>query len=337
MKVKIQDIAYYLPERILTNTELIQQYPHWNLEKAEKRSGVLERHIAKDNETALDLGVEACKKLFAKNPELREKVDSIIFCTQSPDYIIPSNSCLLQKELGFSDNIFAFDFNLACSGFVYGLAIAQGLIISGMLKNILLVTSDTYSRYLHAEDRSARILFGDGGAVSWITSSENSSKGIIDIECSTSGKDFKSFYIPAGGCRVPKSEETAVPARDRHGNVRTAENIHMEGISVLAFVNSKVFRQIKSMMKKQNLSVDDIDLFVFHQGSQLALEALQRLIKIPPEKILNNISKIGNTVSASIPIALKDALDQNKVQKGGKVLLTGFGAGLSWGTAILEM
>jgi 3-oxoacyl-[acyl-carrier-protein] synthase III len=336
VKVKIQDIAYYLPEKILTNLELSQKHPNWNVEKVEKLSGVTERRVASENETALDLALEACIALFTKNPKLSEKVDGIIFCTQSPDYIMPSNAFLLQKELDLSENILAFDFNLACSGYIYGLAIAQGLIISKVARNILLVTSDTYSKYINLGDRSASVLFGDGGAVSWITVSD-SSQGIIDIECSSSGKDFKTFYIPAGGCRIPKSKKTAIPIQDENGNIRTAENIHMDGMKVLSFVNSQVTRQIKTVLKKKLLSVEDIELFVFHQGSKLALDALQRIIKIPPEKVFNNIQKIGNTVSASIPIALKDALDQNKISRGGKVVLTGFGVGLSWGTAILEM
>ena len=199
----------------------------------------------------------------------------------------------------------------------------------------MLINTDTYSKYIHAQDRSARVLFGDAAAVTWITAS-NSTQGIIDIQCSTSGKDYEKFIIPAGGCRMPKSKATTTPKIDNSENVRTLENIHMDGMGILVFVNSKVPKQIHCILKRNALTIDDIDLFVFHQASKLALDSLTRLLKINSKKVYKNIQDIGNTVSASIPIALKDAIDSKKINQGEKVLLSGFGVGLSWGTAIIQ-
>jgi 3-oxoacyl-[acyl-carrier-protein] synthase-3 len=165
----------------------------------------------------------------------------------------------------------------------------------------------------------------------------DSGSRILDIECSTYGKLYDKFIIPAGGCRIPKSKETSVPIADKSGNIRTQEHIYMDGMGILVFISSKVPQQIRRILKRNNLAVDDIDLFLFHQASKMALDRLTRLLDLKPEKVYNNITRVGNTVSASIPIALRDAMDEKKIVRGSKVLLCGFGAGLSWGSAIIEI
>ena len=336
MRIKIEAIEYYLPAKIISNDDLKAENPSWDINLLESRLGVAKRHIADDNETALDLALQACKKLFAKSKDIKNQIDSIIFCTESPDYILPPNSCILHKMLDLSDDVFAFDFNLACSGYIYGLALAQGLICSGNAKNILLINADTYSKYINKQDRSTRMLFGDGAAVSLITAS-NSTQGLIDIQCSTSGKDYDKFIIPAGGCRKPKSVETSLPVVNESGNVRMLENIHMDGMGILVFVNSKVPLQLLSLLERNGLTIDQIDLFAFHQASKMTLDSIERLLKIKPGKVFRNLKEIGNTVSASIPILLKDAIDKGRVSTGDKVVLSGFGVGLSWGAAIVEI
>ena len=336
MRVKIKDISYHLPECVVTNEELHRENPSWDMNIVEERSGVVTRHIVKENETSLDIAVKACEYLLSRNDDLKGKIDGIIFCTESPDYILPPNSCILHKILDLPEDVLAFDFNLACSGYVYGLALAQGLIFSNMAKNILLVTAETYSKYIHTRDRSSRVLFGDGAAVSWITASD-STQGIIDIQCSTSGKNYKKFIIPAGGHRMPLSEETSIANTDKNGNVRTLENIYMDGMGILTFVKLKVPKQVRSILSRNNLTTDQIDLFVFHQASKMVLDALTRSLRLGEEKVYRNVHKVGNTVSASIPIALKNALDDGLASRGSKILISGFGVGLSLGTAIIEM
>lgn len=301
----------------------------------ESRAGVKKRHIARDGETALDLAFEACKKLFIARKEVRDLIDGIIFCTQSEDHIMPPNSCILHKKLELSEDLFALDFNLACSGYIYGLALAEGLILSGRAKNILFVTADTYSKFINKKDRSARVLFGDGAAVSWITRSE-SEEGVLDILCATAGIHYDKFMIPAGGCRMPRSTETSISKTDSSDNVRTDEEIHMDGMAVLSFINSKVPGQIRKLLQRNGKTVEDVDLFVFHQASKMALDSLTTLLKISPDKVFRNLEGIGNTVSASIPIALQEARERKILPPGKTVLLSGFGVGLSWGSALMQ-
>lgn len=335
MKVRIKDIEYFLPESVITNEDLNKDNENWDMRLVQERAGVISRHIAKADQTALDLAAKACERLFTKKENNKRYIDGIIFCTQSPDYIMPPNSCILHKILDLPDSVFALDVNLACSGYIYGLAIAQGLVCSGISKNILLVNADTYSKYINKDDRSVRVLFGDAAAVSWITKSD-SLRGIVDIHCATAGKYYDKFIIPAGGCRMPKSKKTSMKHVDSSGNKRTLENIYMDGMGILGFVNSKVPRQVTQILRKNRLKVSDVDLFVFHQASKLALDSFVRLLNVDPDKVFRNLSTIGNTVSASIPIALKDAVDKGRLSIGDKVVISGFGAGLSWGTAIIN-
>lgn len=336
MKCTIKAIAYELPQRIVDNDELHRENPAWEMARVEARAGVLRRHIARDDETALDLSIAACEKLFAEHPQAKADVDAIVYCTQSPDHVMPPNSCLLHGKLGLSESVLAFDFTLACSGFIYGLAISRGLLLSGAAGNVLLVTADTYSKYIHPGDRGARVLFGDAAAVTWLGLSA-AGDGISDIQCATSGKDGGKFMIPAGGSRLPRSEKTGQPVTDRSGNVRTPEHIHMDGLGVLSFFNSRVPGHVRGILERNQLTVADVDLFVFHQASKVVLDYIIGALKIPPEKAPCNLRDIGNTVSASIPIALKDAMDHGQASPGQTVLLCGFGVGLSWGSAILEL
>ncbi len=337
MSIRFEDIAYALPAQIISNADLVAENSSWDITRIEGRSGVLERHIAGADETALDLAVEACRQLFQRHPDLPARVDALIVCTQSPDYIMPPNSCLLHKSLELAEEVLAFDFNLACSGFVYGLAIIKGLVAAGMARNVLFVTGDTYSRYIHANDRSARVLFGDGVAATWITSSAGQGAGVVDILCGTMGALYDRFIIPAGGLRMPKSQQTAQPQVDESGNIRTAENIYMDGMGIMEFVLAKVPAQVRTLLTRNQMTVADIDLFVFHQASKLVLDSLARVLRIPPEKMFQNIAHLGNTVSATIPIALKEAMDAGMLQRGQKVLMSGFGVGLSWASAIAEV
>ncbi|MFA5865485.1 MAG: ketoacyl-ACP synthase III [Phycisphaerae bacterium] len=336
MKAIIKDIAYHLPETLVSNDQLRRENPSWDMNMIAEKTGVYQRYIAQEKETALDLARVACQKLFGQHKNLQTQVDGLIFCTQSPDHIMPPNSCILHKYLDLSEDVMAFDLNLACSGYIYGLGLAQGLISSGLATNVLLVTGDTYSKYIHKMDRSSRVLFGDGASASWIMRSD-SEQGILDIQCSTSGKYYDKFIIPAGGCRLPKSAESAVLKFDNNGNGRSLDNIHMDGMGILAFVNSKVPKQIQSILMRNALTLDDIDLFIFHQASKMALDSLIRLLKIPPEKVVQNLAEVGNTVSTSIPMCFKFAMDSGRISQGSKILLCGFGVGLSWGTVIIQM
>lgn len=309
MTAAISAIAYALPARVVTNAELAIEHPEWDMARVETRTGVLRRHIA-ERETAFDLACTAARLLIDKHPGAQQ-ADAILFCTQTPDSVMPPNSALLHEYLGLGDRVFALDYTLACSGFVYGLAQAQGLITAGIASSILLVTADTYSRIIDPDDRGPRVLFGDGAAVTWITPGE---RGLVDVALATSGRDHRAFMVPRGT------------------NV-----LHMDGMQVLGFVQSHVPGQVRELLTRNGLSVKDIDLFVFHQASRLALDTLGRVLRIPAERMYSNLARVGNTVSASIPMALRDAMDEGRAGPGSRVLLCGFGVGMSWASAIVDL
>ncbi len=334
MGISLKAIEYYLPVKTVSNADLELLHPTWDLKKVGEKSGVLSRHIAAEGETAFDLACKAVDKLFLNSVVKKEDIDGIIFCTQSPDYIMPSNAFLIHKFFEFGNNVWSFDYNLACSGFIYGLSICRGMIETGMGKNILLITADTYSKYINEGDRSTTVLFGDGAAVTLISQTDISS--VIDIELASSGKEFESFYIPSGGCRIPKSEETKKMITDHSGNQSTQENIQMNGFAVWKFISVTVPEQIKDLLYKNNLTISNIDFFGFHQASKLTLDSLAKALKIENRQTFSNLENIGNTVSASIPIALKQAEEQGKLKRGDLILLSGFGVGLSWGSAIVK-
>ena len=332
----IEAISCAFPANLVTNEQLASEYPNWDFERLEKRTGVLTRYVAAEQETALDLALVACRNLDSQGQLRPQEIDVLIFCTQSPDYIMPPNSCVLHGKLGLRPEVLAFDITLACSGYIYGLRLADSLIQSGAAQRVLLATADTYTRYIHPGDRATRCLFGDGGAVSIISQSQNG-RGIRDIQCGTAGAQYHKFIIPAGGMRVQRSPETAKEKTDPSGNVRTNEHIKMDGMGVLSFFNATVPSSVRETLQRNALSIEDVDLFVFHQASQVILDSLRAALEIPAEKMIYDLAEVGNLVSASIPVALKRAFERGQAKPGQLALLCGFGVGLSWGTALVDL
>ena len=326
-------VDYVLPQHEVTNLELEERHPEWQMEQVVLRTGVESRRWCRNDETALDLGEAAVRRLTARLGLDIDLVDTILFCTQTPDYVMPPNSTLLQHRLGLKKSVAALDFTLACSGYVYGLYLAKALIRSEMAANILLVTSETYSKWMHPDDRGPMTLFGDGAAATWIAAGD---PGIGDFVLGTDGGNASCFMVPAGGARQPIVEEMNRPVEDQRGGVRTPRNLTMNGAAVLDFVKREIPSAVGSLLNKSNLTMDGIDLVVFHQASRLTLDTLNRALRVPPSKQFSNIAQIGNTVSASIPIALRDAEVQGVLQPGMQVLVVGFGVGLSWGAALLK-
>ena len=332
----LEAISFALPTTQLTNDELRAAYPNWDFDRLEKRAGVFTRHIAAEGETALDFARRACDQLESQGLLRANEIDTIIFCTQTPDYIMPPNSCLLHGKLRLKPGVMVLDINVGCSGYMYGLMVADSLVKSGAARRVLLATGDTITRYIHPGDRAIRCLFSDGSAVSILTHSENG-RGIRDIRCGTAGEHCKRVIIPAGGMRTSRSVETAKEEVDYSGNVRTSEHIKMDGLGVLSFFNSIVPCSVTEMLVRNGLSVADVDLFVFHQASQVALDSLRTVLNIPVQKMVYDLAEIGNLVSASIPVALKRAYDRGQAKPGQLALLCGFGVGLSWGTALIDL
>lgn len=333
--IGIGAISVALPKFVVTNQDLSRAHPEWRMEAVERKTGVFQRHVAAVDETALDLAISACRDLFRTHQGLRERVDGLIFCTQTPDYVMPPNACVLHGRLELGDKVMAFDTNLACSGYVYSLVLAQSLISSGACTNVLVVTADTYSKLINPGDRSARSLFGDGAAVTWVAAGAGGR--IVDAICETSGSGFRSFYIPAGRMRQPATPETSEEVVDASGNRRSLNEIHMDGMGVLSFANTKVPDQVSRLLERNAVGIGDIDLVVFHQASKVALDSLTRRLGLSEVQVFRNLATVGNTVSASIPMALSQAMSEDRAKSGDLVLLCGFGVGLSWASALVRV
>ena len=332
MCAKILDIEYYIPEGVLTNSHLEEKFSEYSAQQIEKKVGIKQRHIVSEDETALDIAYNAGKKILQNYD--KNLIDFVLLCTQSPDYYLPTSACILQDRLGLQTDIGAMDFNLGCSGFIYGLGLAKGLINSGIATNILLITSETYSKHIHPQDRSNLSIFGDGAAAIIITKSEK--EKIFNFVLGTDGKGYNNLIVPNGGMRC-RYQENAEEKVDQSGSIRTDNNLFMDGPEIFNFTIKKVPTVVSNVLEKNNLNLNNIDFVIFHQANSYILEYLRKKIKIPKEKFYINLENTGNTVSATIPIALKDCLDKKLINKGELILLIGFGVGYSWGGTIIEI
>jgi 3-oxoacyl-[acyl-carrier-protein] synthase-3 len=333
----IEAIEYYLPEAVLSTSDLAKAFPGWSIEKIDEKTGIHERHIAAPDECASDLGVAAARKLFNSGVCQPDNIDFILFCTQSPDYFLPTTACLLQDRLGIPTSAGALDFNLGCSGFIYGLGLAEGLVSSGQARRILLITAETYSKFIHDQDRSVRTIFGDGAAATLIGAIEtDGAPPIGPFVYGTDGSGGPNLMVPTGAARTPRTKDSGCAREDETGNVRSGDNLVMNGPEVFNFTISAVPQCVSSLLAKAQVDASAIDLFVFHQANRYMLEHLRKRMKIPQESFYVHMSDCGNTVSSTIPIALKHAHQNDRLQPGMTCALVGFGVGYSWGGALMR-
>lgn len=327
----IKAISYYLPTTIVTNEELVAEFPEWTVEKIAGKIGVKQRHIAGYDETATDLAIEAAEKLFEHNPDIkRDDIDFVLFCTQSPDYYLPSSACIIQDKLGLSTSCGAFDFNLGCSGYIYALAVAKGLICGNIAKKVLLLTSETYNKYLHPRDKSNRTIFGDAATATIVSTSGFAEIG--EFALGTDGSGANNLIVKTGGSRYTEKFEDL--SFDENGNPHSSDHLFMNGAEIFSFTQRNVPIVVRQTLEKNDIPMDDVSLFIFHQANSYMLDFLRKKIKIPENKFFVNMAEIGNTVSNSIPIALCDAKERGQLT--GKVLLCGFGVGYSWGGVVIN-
>jgi 3-oxoacyl-[acyl-carrier-protein] synthase-3 len=336
MQAAISAIEYYLPERSLTTKDLAEEFPDWSVEKIDQKTGICERHIAAPEECASDMAVAAARKLFDSEACRPDDIDYILLCTQSPDYFLPTTACLIQDRLGIPTAAGALDFNLGCSGYVYGLGLAQGLINSGQASNILLLTAETYSKFLNPRDRSVRTIFGDGASATLVSARSLPAPSIGPFVYGTDGRGGPNLIVPAGGTRRPRSVETAAVAEDESGNARSQDDLYMNGAEIFTFTLDAVPNAVDCLLKRAGLDMASIDLFVFHQANQYMLEHLRRRLKIPAGKFQLTMRHCGNTVSSTLPIALKHAAAEGRLPEGSLVTLVGFGVGYSWGATLVR-
>jgi 3-oxoacyl-[acyl-carrier-protein] synthase-3 len=330
--MKLQAIDYYLPSKTISNVDLKKAFPNWKSEKLEQKIGILNRHIAGDNETALDLGEKAARKLLRNNNI--KNIDFLLFCTQSPDYYLPTSACVLQNRLQLAKDIGALDFNLGCSGFVYGLALAKGLIASGISRTILLVVAETYSKHIYSKDTANISIFGDGAAAVVISKHDSDCLGEFVLGTDGSGMDN---LIVKNGCfrnRInPDAQEISVGS----SGVYTENHLYMNGPEVFNFTIENIPRVVDRVLEKNAVSIKEIDFVIFHQANGFMLEYLRKKIGIPIEKFYNDNRNTGNTVSATIPIAIKECLERKLIKFGDRVLLVGFGVGYSWAATVIKI
>jgi 3-oxoacyl-[acyl-carrier-protein] synthase-3 len=336
MKAAIAAIEYYLPPRVLTTEQLASEFPEWSVEKIDEKTGIQERHIAGPDQCSSDLAVEAARRLFESGACQPDGVDYILFCTQSPDYFLPTTACLLQERLGIPTSAGALDFNLGCSGYVYGLGLAQGLIETGQASSVLLITAETYSKFLHPRDRSVRTIFGDAASATLLKGMDRDEPFLGPYVFGTDGRGAANLIVPTGGLRESRTADSAAERKDASGNIRSRDNLFMDGAEIFTFTIDVVPRTVTELLSCAGREFADIDLFVFHQANRYMLEHLRKKMKLPAEKFYTCMSHCGNTVSSSIPIALKHAASEGRLPAGALVVLVGFGVGYSWGAVLVR-
>lgn len=332
---RILAVATHLPAHVLSNEALAADFPDWPADKILEKTGIRERRIVGEEETATDLAEGACKTLFEREPELRDRIDFLILCTQAPDHVLPTSACILQDRLDLPTRIGALDINLGCSGFVYGLSLAAGLIAAGAARTVLLVTADTYSKFINPRDKSVRTLFGDGAAATVIAAADDDAK-IGPFVFGTDGAGADRLIVPSGGARLPRSADTALENEDRSGNVRSPDNLFMDGGAVMSFTLREVPRMFRELLELSGLTADDLTMTVLHQANKFMLDALQKKLGLDDAAMPRRYEWIGNTVSSTIPFVLEEQLSTGGLPRGSRAALLGFGVGLSWAAALVS-
>jgi 3-oxoacyl-[acyl-carrier-protein] synthase-3 len=330
---RISAVEYYLPEATLTNADLAEQFPEWSVEKIAEKTGITTRHISGPNEFASDLATAAGRRLFERRSVDPALVDYLIVVTQSPDYFLPTTAAIVHDQLGLRNDAGATDINLGCSGYIYALGLAKGLIESSQASTVLIITADTYTKFLNEQDKSVRTIFGDGAAASLLTA-DGTPTSLGPFVYGTDGSGAKHLVVPSGGLRgaaqlSPKSDAAA------RGLPASQYDLWMDGAEIFNFTIRVAPSSMSEILDRAGLNREDIDLFVFHQANRFMLEHLRKKLDIVPEKFAILMAESGNTVSSTIPIALADAEKAGMLKPGMRVLLLGFGVGLSWGGAVV--
>ena len=322
----IGPIAIHLPERVETNEELKAQYPGWDMDLIYEKTGIGARHLAAPDECASDLGVAAARKLFQEHQIDPQSIDFILFCTQTPDYPLPTTACLIQERLGLRNSVGALDFNLGCSGFVYGLSLADGLIRTGAVKRVLLITAETYSKYIHSTDRSLRTIFGDGAAATLVDAAPEPT--LEGFQFGTDGRGADTLLVTKGGAR---QSDQAIKPRHRQ---RWASDLYMDGPSLINFTVGAVPQLVEDILKSAGRSRDDIAYFVLHQATLKMLSQLRERLGIPENQMPVVLEHVGNTVSSTIPIVIDQMRRDGRSRVEQRNMLIGFGVGWSWAGCI---
>ncbi len=318
----IGPIAVHLPEKVETNAELKALFPDWDMDTIGPKTGIDVRHVAAPNECSSDLAFAAAEKLFAEQGIDRSSIDYLLFCTQTPDYSLPTTACLLQQRLGLNTSIGALDFNLGCSGYVYGLALADGLIQSGMARRVLFLTAETYTKLIHPTDRSLRTIFGDAAAATLIEANE--SRSLSAFQFGTDGTGADTLIASRGGFRDPSQQ-----IKPRHRK-RWPSDLYMDGPSLINFSIGKIPDLVESVCRSAKLTMNDVDCFLFHQATFKMLEQMRLILNIDEQKMPIRLEGVGNTVCCTLPILIDRLRGEGRLPATSRNMLVGFGVGWSW-------
>lgn len=335
VQARIAALASHFPGDVLDNERLATELGAWTAEKIEAKTGIRRRHLAAPDECASDLAVLAARKLFARGVVQPSEIDYLLFCTQSPDYFLPTTACVLQSRLGLPESAGALDFNLGCSGYIYGLGLAKALIETGQARRVLLLTGDTYSKFLHPHDRSVRTLFGDGAAATLVVGAVGEEALIGPFVYGTDGRGADNLIVRTGGLRAPRVANAPV-VEDADGNQRTVNDLVMNGPEIFNFTLKVVPQTVRDLLAASGHAVGDVDHFVFHQANRFMLDHLRKKLGVPAEKFFVGMADCGNTVSSTIPIALEQLDAAGRLKPGQLLMLVGFGVGYSWGGTMLR-
>ena len=326
MAVHLNHISVYFPESILGNEKLALDFPQTDAEQIFKSTGIKNRFISAPGEISSDMAVKAAERLFNSNQVKKEEIDFLIFCSETPDYIAPASSCIIQDRLGLSRQIGCIDLPYGCSGYIYGLGMANGLLASGMAKKILFLTADVESKVIPENDLELRSIFSDLATANILTKGNYKQHFVFG----TDGSGHKNLFVDFSGFRNAKDQ---LP---KQRDVLPRGQLKMDGTEVFLFAAKELPKLVNKILDKYTCSMDAVDLFVFHQASYHLLEIIRKKIKIPKEKFFCNIENVGNSVSSTIPVALAEAEEKGFLKRGMKVMLVGFGIGYSWGGTIID-
>lgn len=335
MSTAITASAYYVPEQRLTHAEVAARFGEEMARKVAESAGIWERRVAAPGECASDLALRAANDLLARHAIDRASIDLLIFATQTPDYLLPTTACLLQEKLGLPTACAAFDVNLGCSQYVYSLGVAHSMVSAGLAQRALVLTGDTVSRILHPGDRAVVPLFGDAGTATLVEPAAPG-EGFLRFKFGTDGKGAPFLMWPTSGLRQPRTPASAQETTDKSGSTRRADDMFMDGAAVFVFTLKTVPKLIEELLAAEGLGVGDVDLFVFHQASEMIVESSAKKLKIPREKLHYKLHDVGNSGGSTVGIALTDAWLKGRIKPGMKVVLSAFGVGLSWAGALVR-
>ena len=332
--IKISGIASAVPDVIYKLAEDADVFGTAEIEKISSTTGIRERRVAPTGVCTSDLCLKAAEQLLGSMSLDVKTIDALILVTQTPDYPLPATACSLHSRLGLPDGCAAFDVNLGCSGYTYGLWLASHLIAGGAANRVLLLAGETATRRINAFDRSAKPLFGDAGTATILET--DSGAGEIGFVLGTDGAGQNDLMIPAGGLRLPACEVACESKVYEDGNPRRLIDLYMDGSAVFVFTLNRVIPLIKSALKEANWDCDSLDFAVLHQANEFMLKHIAKSVKIPWSKVPCSLRHFGNTSSASIPLTMTTQMCRDGVIRADRLLLAGFGVGLSWCSATIN-